>query len=230
MSGATDSRAPVIAIDGPSGTGKGTLCQRLADLLGWHFLDSGVLYRLVGYFARLRGVALDDGAALGALAATLPVEFRSTPTGPEIYLAGERVTDKVRDEAVGAAASQVAAWPAVRAALLDRQRGMRRLPGLVADGRDMGTVVFPDAALKVFLTASPETRAMRRYNQLKGKGIDVSLAPLLEDIRARDERDAQRAVAPLKPAPDAVILDTTLLGISEVEDRVMHMISARGLR
>jgi len=220
---------PVVAIDGPSGTGKGTLCQRLAAACGWHFLDSGVLYRLVGYLAVKRGISLDDAGALGSLAAALPVEFRADADGIAILLDGECVTDRVRDEAVGTAASRVAAWPAVRTALLARQRAMRRAPGLIADGRDMGTVVFPDAALKVFLTASPEIRAERRYNQLKGKGIDVSLAPLLEDIRTRDERDAQRAVAPLKPAPDAEILDTTQLGIAEVEDRVKRMMRARGL-
>lgn len=228
---ATDTAAviPVIAIDGPSGTGKGTLCQRLATALGWHFLDSGVLYRLVGYLALKRGVGLDEAAALGRLAAALPVEFRATAGGAEIFLEGERVTERVREETISAAASRVAAWPEVRAALLARQRALRRAPGLVADGRDMGTVVFPDAALKIFLTASPEIRAERRYKQLKSKGIDVSLAPLLEDIRTRDERDAQRAVAPLKPAPDAEILDTTQLGIAEVEDLVKRMMRTRGL-
>lgn len=223
------STVPVVAIDGPSGTGKGTLSERLARAFGWHFLDSGVLYRLVGTLALKRGVSLDDAAALGKLAATLPVEFRTGPTGVGIYLEGECVTERVREEAISAAASQVAAWPAVRDALLARQRALRRPPGLVADGRDMGTVVFPDAPLKVFLTASPETRAERRYKQLKGKGIDVSLATLLEDIRTRDERDAQRAVAPLRPAPDAEILDTTQLGIAEVEELVKRLMRTRGL-
>ncbi len=221
--------APVVAIDGPSGTGKGTLSQRLASLLGWHFLDSGVLYRLVGYLALKRGIAWTETDALGALAAALPVEFRTGVEEAEILLEGECVTGRVRDEIIGAAASQVAAVPAVRAALLARQHELRQPPGLIADGRDMGTVVFPDAGLKIFLTASPEIRAQRRYNQLKGKGIDVNLAPLLEDIRARDERDAQRAVAPLKPADDAIILDTTRLGIVEVEDLVMRLMHARGL-
>lgn len=223
------STVPVVAIDGPSGTGKGTLSERLARAFGWHFLDSGVLYRLVGTLALKRGVSLDDAAALGKLAATLPVEFRTGTTGVDIYLEGECVTERVREEAISAAASRVAAWPAVRDALLARQRALRRPPGLIADGRDMGTVVFPDAPLKVFLTASPETRAERRYKQLKSKGIDVSLATLLEDIRTRDERDAQRAVAPLRPAPDAEILDTTQLGIAEVEELVKRLMRTRGL-
>lgn len=214
---------PVIAIDGPSGTGKGTLSANLARRLGWHFLDSGVLYRLVGLLAQQRRIALDDAAALGLLAAELPVEFRAGAGGPEIYLEGRPVHDEVRNELTGAAASQVAIVPAVRQALLARQRAFRRAPGLVADGRDIGTVIFPDAGLKIFLTASPEVRAERRYKQLKDKGFDVNLARLLEDIRTRDERDAQRAIAPLQPASDAVTLDSTLLGIAEVEDRVMAL-------
>lgn len=220
---------PVITVDGPSGTGKGTLCLQLAAQLGWHFLDSGVLYRLVGFLARKRGLALDDAAGITPLAAGLPVEFRPHADELEILLEGEDVTEAVRNELIGDAASRVAAIPAVRDALLARQRAMRAAPGLVADGRDMGTVVFPDAPLKIFLTASAETRAERRYKQLKGKGNDVSLPALLEDIRARDERDATRAVAPLVPAPDAEILDTTLLGIAEVKDRVMHLVRERGL-
>ena len=218
---------PVIAIDGPSGTGKGTLSANLAQRLGWHFLDSGVLYRLVGLLAQQRGIALDDAAALGLLAADLPVEFRAGESTPEIYLEGRPVDDDVRNELAGAAASQVASVPAVRQALLARQRAFRRAPGLVADGRDIGTVIFPDAGLKIFLTASPEVRAERRYKQLKDKGFDVNLARLLEDIRTRDERDAQRAIAPLHPASDAVTLDSTLLGIAEVEDRVMALARAR---
>ena len=217
---------PVIAIDGPSGTGKGTLSANLARRLGWHFLDSGVLYRLVGLLAQQRGIALDDAAALGLLAADLPVEFRAGESTPEIYLEGRPVHDEVRNELAGAAASQVAIVPAVRQALLARQRAFRRAPGLVADGRDIGTVIFPDAGLKIFLTASPEVRAERRYKQLKDKGFDVNLARLLEDIRTRDERDAQRAIAPLQPASDAVTLDSTLLGIAEVEDRVMALARA----
>ena len=220
---------PVVTVDGPSGTGKGTLCQRLAAEFGWHFLDSGVLYRLVGYLALQHQVAWENTQALSALASALPVEFRANAANTEIFLEGERVTDLVRDEAIGVAASRVAVCPEVRAALLERQRAMRQAPGLMADGRDMGTVVFPTAELKIFLTASPEIRAERRYKQLKGKGIDVNLAPLLEDIRTRDERDAQRAIAPLKPAPDAEILDTTQLGIAEVEDRVKCLMRTRGL-
>lgn len=221
-------RVPVITVDGPSGTGKGTLCQRLAARLGWHLLDSGVLYRLVGLLAQARGVAWDDEAALAALAAALPVRFEAGDT-PRILLDGVDVSDRVRTEATGEAASRVATCPGVRAALLQRQRELRRPPGLVADGRDMGTVVFPDAQLKVYLTASPEVRAERRYKQLRGKGIGGSLATLLEDIRARDERDAQRAIAPLVPAPDAEILDTSHLGIDEVLTRVMQLVHARGL-
>ena len=221
--------APVLTIDGPSGTGKGTLGLALARELGWDFLDSGALYRLVGFLALKRGVPLDAATALQQLAASLPVEFRPDPDGTVILLEGEVVTEAIRNEVIGDAASRVAAWPEVRAALLDRQREMRRPPGLVADGRDMGTVVFPDAPLKIFLTASPEARAERRYKQLKGKGNDVSLPALLEDIRARDERDARRATAPLVPAPDAEILDTTQLGIDDVTNRVRQLIRARAL-
>jgi cytidylate kinase len=222
-------RAPVVTIDGPSGTGKGTLGLALARELGWDFLDSGALYRLVGLLALKRGVALDDPAALHLLAARLPVEFRPDAAGTVILLEGEVVTDAIRTEVIGDAASRVAAWPEVRAALLDRQRELRQPPGLIADGRDMGTVVFPDAPLKIFLTASPEARAERRYKQLKGKGNDVSLPALLEDIRARDERDAGRAIAPLVPAPDAEILDTTQLGIDDVTNRVRQLIRMRRL-
>ncbi|MSR13014.1 MAG: (d)CMP kinase [Gammaproteobacteria bacterium] len=223
------TQPPVIAVDGPSGTGKGTLSLKLAARLGWHFLDSGVLYRLVGMLADRQAVALDDAPSLARLAAQLPLEFRPGREAPEIYLAGECVTSEVRLESTGALASWVAACPEVRGALLQRQRELRRAPGLVADGRDMGTVVFPDAQLKIFLTASPEIRAERRYKQLKGKGFDVNLARLLEDIRERDERDSKRAIAPLQPALDAEILDTNLLGIAEVEDRVMRLAYSRGL-
>jgi len=216
-------------VDGPSGTGKGTLSLRLATRLGWHFLDSGVLYRLVGLAAQREGLDFDDGGTLGRAASSLQLEFRPGRDEPDIYLAGECVTAEVRLEATGALASQVATVPEVRAALLERQRELRTAPGLIADGRDMGTVVFPDAKLKIFLTACPEIRAERRYKQLKGKGFDVNLARLLEDIRERDERDSQRAVAPLQPAPDAEILDTNLLGIAEVEDRVMRLARERGI-
>jgi len=220
---------PVIAVDGPSGTGKGTLSLRIAQSLGWHFLDSGALYRVLAHYATLSGVPLDDEPAVARLARALPVAFAAGDGEPRVLLDGRDVTAAIRTEEGGAAASVVAALPAVRAALLDRQRAFRAAPGLVADGRDMGTVVFPDAAFKLFLTASPEARAERRYKQLKGKGIDVNLAALLEDIRRRDQRDEQREVAPLQPAPDAEILDTTTLGIPEVEARVRQLLRLRGI-
>lgn len=220
---------PVIAVDGPSGTGKGTLSLRIARALGWHFLDSGALYRVLAHYAALSGASLDDEAAVARLARALPVAFAAGDGEPRVLLDGRDVTGAIRTEEAGAAASVVAALPAVRTALLDRQRAFRAAPGLVADGRDMGTVVFPDAAFKLFLTASPEARAERRYKQLSGKGIDVNLAALLEDIRRRDQRDEQREVAPLQPAPDAEILDTTTLGIPEVEARVRQLLRLRGI-
>lgn len=220
---------PVIAVDGPSGTGKGTLSLRIAQALGWHFLDSGALYRVLAHHAMLSGVDLVDEAGVTRLASALPVAFAAGEGEPRVLLDGRDVTAAIRTEEGGAAASVVAALPAVRTALLERQRAFREPPGLVADGRDMGTVVFPDAAFKLFLTASPEARAERRYKQLKGKGIDVNLAALLEDIRRRDQRDEQREVAPLQPAPDAEILDTTTLGIPEVEARVRQLLRQRGI-
>lgn len=224
--------APVIAIDGPSGSGKGTVCSRLARQLGWHLLDSGALYRLLALAAGRHGIALDNEAALQALAANLDVRFVAGAQGmhgQRILLEGEEVGDELRTEQAGAGASQVAALPAVRTALLQRQRDFRAAPGLIADGRDMGTVVFPDAPLKVFLTASAEERARRRYLQLKDKVTDVSLASLLEEIRARDERDMQRPVAPLKPASDAILLDSTELSIEQVLERILAEIAARDL-
>jgi cytidylate kinase len=220
---------PVIAVDGPSGTGKGTLSLRIAQALGWHFLDSGALYRVLAHHAMLSGVDLVDEAGVTRLASALPVAFAAGEGEPRVLLDGRDVTAAIRTEEGGAAASVVAALPAVRTALLERQRAFREQPGLVADGRDMGTVVFPDAAFKLFLTASPEARAERRYKQLKGKGIDVNLGALLEDIRRRDQRDEQREVAPLQPAPDAEILDTTTLGIPEVEARVRQLLRQRGI-
>lgn len=201
----TSEAVPVIAIDGPSASGKGTVAQAVALALGFHYLDSGALYRLVALDALQRGVALDDEAALTRLAEQLDVRFERG----EVYLGGRRVTDDIRTEACSAASSRVAAVPGVRQALLARQRAFRRPPGLVADGRDMGSVVFPDAKLKVFLTAGAEARAERRYNQLKDKGIPASIDALLLDLRERDTRDAERAAAPLRAAPDARRLDTT---------------------
>jgi cytidylate kinase len=208
---------PVIAIDGPSASGKGTVAHAVARALGFHYLDSGALYRLVALAAMNRGTDLADAAALTALAAGLDARF----TGREILLGEERATEAIRTEACSVASSRVAAVPGVRAALLDRQRAFREPPGLVADGRDIGSVVFPDARLKVFLTAGPETRAERRYKQLKDKGIAANIATLLLDLAERDARDAARAVAPLEAAPDARILDTTGLTPDEVADAVL---------
>lgn len=225
------ARVPVIAIDGPSGSGKGTIAGLLARKLGWSLLDSGALYRLLAFAARNHGVDLTNEEALKVLAAHLDVQFvaASEGHGQRIILEGEEVTDVIRNEQVGAGASQVASLPAVREALLQRQRAFLEAPGLVADGRDMGTVVFPDAPLKIFLTASAEERARRRYLQLKEKGDDVSLSSLLEEIRARDERDTQRAVAPLKPASDAIQLDSTELSIEQVLERILSEVANRDL-
>jgi cytidylate kinase len=223
-------KVPVIAIDGPSGSGKGTISQRLAEQLGWHLLDSGALYRLTALAARQAGVDLQDSAALADIARELAVDFRIEPgEGVNPYLQGKNVSSLLRTEEGGRDASIVAAIPAVREALLGRQRAFRRSPGLVADGRDMGTVVFPDAELKIFLTASPESRAERRHKQLNHKGIGANLAGLLQDIVARDERDRTRVASPLKPAEDAVVLDTTELGIEQVCDQVFSHVRARGL-
>ncbi len=208
---------PVIAIDGPSASGKGTVAQRVAKALGFHFLDSGALYRLLGLAAQRRGLALDDEAGLARLAGEIAIRFE----GAEIWLDGVRVGDELRTEETGAAASKVAALPMVRAALLDKQRAFRRAPGLVADGRDMASVVFTDAVLKVFLTASAEARAERRYKQLMEKGLHANISALLQDIRARDERDSQRGVAPLQQAPGAGLLDTTPLTIEQAVDEVL---------
>lgn len=208
---------PVIAIDGPSASGKGTVAARVARALDFHYLDSGAIYRVTAHAAGGAGVALDDETALAALARGLDLRF----DGVEVYLAGQPVGDAIRSEEAGRAASRIAALPALRAALLALQRGFRRAPGLVTDGRDMGSVVFPDASLKVFLTASPEERANRRYKQLIEKGFDANLAALLQDLRERDARDAARAAAPLRQTADAMLLDTTGLGIDEAVRRVL---------
>ena len=223
--------APVITIDGPSGSGKGTIAGLLAKQLGWNLLDSGALYRLLAFAARNHGVDLTNEEAMKLLAAHLDVQFVAGGGGhgQRIILEGEEVTDAIRNEQIGAGASLVASLPAVREALLTRQQAFQEMPGLVADGRDMGTVVFPDAPLKVFLTASAEERARRRYLQLKAKGDDVNLASLLEEIRARDERDTQRAVAPLIPAADAIQLDSTELSIEQVMERILSEVANRDL-
>jgi 3-phosphoshikimate 1-carboxyvinyltransferase len=217
---------PVIAIDGPSASGKGTVAQRVANHLGYHFLDSGAMYRLLGLAAQRRGIPLDAEPQLADLAEQLDIRFE----GERIWLDGALVGDELRTEQCGAAASRVAALPRVRTALLDRQRAFRRAPGLVADGRDMASVVFPDAALKIFLTASAEARAERRYKQLKEKGMDANIAALLLDIRQRDERDTQRSAAPLQQAPGASLLDTTALNIEQAVQEVLVRYPAKGFK
>lgn len=221
-------RSPVITVDGPSGAGKGTLCRLLALRLGWHLLDSGSLYRLTALAATRRSIPLDDEVRVAAVAATLDATFATQGADEmRILLEGEEVTNTIRSETCGSAASRVATLPAVRAALLDRQRAFRRPPGLVADGRDMGTVVFPDADVKVFLIASAEERAARRYKQLREKGIDANLSELVEEIAERDARDARRELAPLRPAWDAETLDTTGLSIEEVRARALIIVGKR---
>lgn len=225
-----NNRAPVVAIDGPSGVGKGTLALSVADALGWHLLDSGSLYRLTALRALDTATALDDGDALAGLARALPVTFHvDHGVGVSIDMNGRDVTRAIRDEQVSQAASKVAAVPAVRAALLQRQRDFRKSPGLVADGRDMGTVVFADAPLKLFLTASVEERARRRVAQLSASGRRAIFDQIYSDISERDHRDATRAQAPLVPADDAVVIDTSDLSISQVLDKAMHLIGRRGL-
>ena len=220
--------APVITVDGPSGVGKGTVCQWLATRLGWHLLDSGALYRLTALAAQRRQIALEAADQVAAVAASLNVEFIAAADGRlRTLLDGTEVGAELRTEQCGSAASQVAALPAVRAALLQRQRDFRRAPGLVADGRDMGTVVFPDAELKLFLTASAEERARRRHKQLSEQGLNANLSNLFGEIAQRDARDSQRTIAPLQPAADAEILDTTALGIADVCDWALTLVIRR---
>ncbi|HSM99459.1 MAG TPA: (d)CMP kinase [Rudaea sp.] len=221
-----DKIVPVLTIDGPSGSGKGTISRSVADTLGWHMLDSGALYRAVGFAAGMEGLDLSDAEAVTRCAQTTKIAFRDPRDGGEtrVIVNGMDATDEIRTETCGAAASAIAAIPGVRAALFDKQRGFCKAPGLVADGRDMGTVIFPDAQCKVFLTASAEERAKRRYKQLKEKGLGVTLAALLREIQARDVRDAGRAVAPLKPAADAVVIDSTGMPVERVVAAVLELV------
>ena len=210
---------PVITIDGPSGVGKGTVSSRVAQILGWHFLDSGAMYRAAALAVLEAHTPLDAAADVAAKAHALDLRFADAG---RVFQGDRDISAPIRAEAVGEVASRIAALPAVRAALLSKQRGFRQAPGLVADGRDMGTTIFPDADLKVFLTASAEVRAERRYKQLKQKGVDANLPRLLGEIRERDRRDSERPVSPLKPAPDACLLDTSTLSIDEVVDQVIR--------
>ncbi|GHA90834.1 (d)CMP kinase [Modicisalibacter luteus] len=221
-------QAAVLTLDGPGGAGKGTISRLIAERLGWHLLDSGALYRLTAQAAVKHGVSFDDEPALARLAETLDVTFLAEDSVTRVMLEGEDVSTAIRTEAAGERASQVAVLPAVRQALLARQRDFRQMPGLVADGRDMGTVVFPDAPLKIFLTASAEERARRRFLQLQEAGENASLPSLLKEIQARDARDMQRAVAPLKPAHDAIELDTTELAIPDVVDHIQRLLADQG--
>jgi len=231
--GGLDSAAaavPIITIDGPSGSGKGTISRLVAEQLGWHLLDSGALYRLVALLGSFRGADPADEPSHARLAQHLDVRFGADPHGNEqIWLEGSEVSAQIRTEQAGEGASRVAAMPGVRAALMGRQQAFAVAPGLVADGRDMGTIVFPAADLKIFLTASADERARRRYNQLKDKGSDVSLPALSREIAERDSRDSTRAVAPLKPAPDAEVIDSTGLTIEQVVDRVLEIGRSRSL-
>ncbi|HEY5646661.1 MAG TPA: (d)CMP kinase [Pseudomonadales bacterium] len=219
------ARVPVVAIDGPSGSGKGTIAALVAERLGWHLLDSGALYRIVAAVALARRVPLNDAAALAAMATSLDIRF----DGAGVRVDGQDLSEEIRTEAVSQAASEVAALGPVRDAVLETQRAMRRAPGLVADGRDMGTVVFPDAELKIYLDASARTRAERRYNQLKNKGLSVNFRALLANLEERDARDKERAVSPLVPAKDALIIDSTDLDIDEVLETVLREVRSRGL-
>ena len=224
LSAGTPAAAPVLTIDGPSGSGKGTISRLVARQLGWHYLDSGALYRAIGVAAGWGDIDLADPSSLVRCAFDTDITFREEGDELLVLVNGSDATAELRTETAGAAASAIAAIPEVRSALKDRQRAFRQPPGLVADGRDMGTVIFPDAAYKVFLTASAEERAERRYKQLKEKGVSVTLAGLLREILARDARDASRAVAPLRPAEDAERIDTTGLPIDVVVERVLALV------
>jgi cytidylate kinase len=224
------SLAPVIAVDGPSGVGKGMVTRWLAQTLGWHRLDSGALYRILALAAGAAGVSLDDAEAVAALAPALEIRFTGTTEQDEAILVGGRDrTAEVRAEATGTLASRIASAPPVRAALLQRQRDFRQPPGLVADGRDMGTVVFPDSRLKIFLDASPEARAERRWRQLSQAGVNARLIDLCAEVRARDERDRKRAIAPLAPATDAVVVDSTEMTPAEVLAEIGQLLRDRGI-
>jgi len=214
---------PVVTVDGPSGVGKGTICHKVADAFNWHLLDSGSLYRLTALAAEMDGIDLEDHPLLGDVARNLDVVFEPSDNYLVIRLRGNDVTEAIRAESMGMMASKIASIQAVRDALLERQRAFLMAPGLVADGRDMGTTVFPDAKLKIFMTASCEERAKRRYNQLKEKGISANLPALVADLTARDEQDANRAISPLKPADDAVVIDTTQMSIDEVTTEVLDL-------
>ncbi len=217
------TEAPVLTIDGPSGAGKGTVSRLVARRLGWRFLDSGAIYRALAWAARRRGVDLNDADAVARVAGEMELEF-ICDDDVKVLVDGEDVTDRLQTEECGRIASKIAAYPQVRRALLDKQRAFRRPPGLVADGRDMGTVVFPDAPYKVFLTASAEERARRRYLQLKAQGLDVNLDQIIKDLEERDRRDREREESPLVPAKDAVVIDSSDLSIDEVVDRVLALL------
>lgn len=220
---------PVVTIDGPGGAGKGTISQMLAKQLGWHFLDSGAMYRLCGLACLKQSIDLQNQEAVSQAAEQLDIDFRVANNSLEVYLNGEEVSGQLRTEATGNAASQIAPIPAVRDALLARQRAFAKAPGLIADGRDMGTVVFPQANLKIYLTASAEERARRRYMQLQADDDSVSLAAILRDIQQRDERDMSRSVAPLKPAEDAIIIDSSDIDAQQVYEQVLDYMKERGL-
>jgi cytidylate kinase len=220
------SDIPIIAVDGPSGTGKGTICSHLASWLGWHLLDSGALYRILAVAAEKYQLELNNESAIADIAGSLDVVFQQPQPGKDITVIfeGDDITQKIRTEECGNSASQIAVLPQVRTALLDRQRQFQQAPGLVADGRDMGTVVFSDAPLKIYLIASAEERAKRRYKQLKQKGFNVNLPRLAAEIAERDTRDSQRTISPLKPADDAIVVDTTTLDIFEVIKKIENLV------